>query len=193
MMDKFVLFLTAGTGKLNGFITKDPNNHTDYIINHAKSDNHLSFSPTLGFMKGASAIAKYIDWVALLLALVGFCIVLSSYIGNNGRWRNAGYGLIGAGYSWIIIVHCAIVAGPAFGNLGNMKLMLFLFMLVGQMIVYVGTSTLYMLGSKNYELYEMTGEQNKLRNAENMYGFIKIALFVGFAAYFVAVLIQRGS
>lgn len=191
MMDKFMLFLVSGTNQMNGFITKDPHNNTDYIINHAKSNNHLSFAPTYNFINAAGTLSRYLDWVALLTILLGFGIVLSSYIGNNGRWRNAGYGLIIGGYSWIIIVHVAIIAGPAFGNLGNMKFVMFFFMLLGQLLFYIGTSSLYMFGAKNYEFYEMTGDQAKLRNAENMYGLIKISMLVGFAAYIISALIGR--
>ena len=90
MMDqinKFVVFLVSGTGKMNGYLNGKSNSNTNYILNHAKSGNHLSFSPTLGFIKTLSGATKIFDWVSLITILIGLGIVISSLLGNNGKWR----------------------------------------------------------------------------------------------------------
>ena len=189
MIDKinnFVFSLVAGTGKMSGYLNGKSNSNTNYILSHAKSGNHLSFSPTLGFIKALSGATKIFDWVSLITILIGLGIVISSLLGNNGKWRKAGYGMVISGYTWVITTHTIIVGAPAFGNLGNMKVMIFIMMLIGQLLFYVGSSTLFTIGSQQLELYEMSGQPSSDRRQMAMYNYMIITMIGGAFAYFIA-------
>lgn len=185
-LNRLIFFLVSGTGKMDGYLNGKSNSNTNYILNHAKSGNHLSFSPTLGFIKTLSGAARILDWVSLILILIGLGIVVSSMLGNNGKWRKSGFGMIISGYVWVISSHVAIVAGPAFGNLGNMKIMIFIMMLIGQLLFYVGSSTLFTIGSQQLELYEMSGQPSSDRRQMAMYNYMIIVMIAGACAYFLA-------
>lgn len=185
-INKFVVFLVSGTGKMNGYLNGKSNSNTNYILNHAKSGNHLSFSPTLGFIKTLSDATKIFDWVSLITILIGLGIVISSLLGNNGKWRKTGFGMIISGYVWVISTHTIIVGAPAFGNLGNMKVMIFIMMLIGQLLFYVGSSTLFTIGSQQLELYEMSGQPSSDRRQMAMYNYMIITMIGGAFAYFIA-------
>lgn len=184
-INKFVVFLVSGTGKMSGYLNGKSNSNTNYILNHAKSGNHLSFSPTLGFIKTLSDATKIFDWVSLITILIGLGIVISSLLGNNGKWRKTGFGMIISGYVWVI-THTIIVGAPAFGNLGNMKVMIFIMMLIGQLLFYVGSSTLFTIGSQQLELYEMSGQPSSDRRQMAMYNYMIITMIGGAFAYFIA-------
>lgn len=184
---KFLL-LTAGTGKMNGYMNNTPNSHVGDILSR-HSNGHLSFAPTLNFIRALSSAARILDRISLLFILVGFGIVLSSFLGNNGKWRKSGYGMIVGGYSWILVVHILIVAGPAFGNLGKQKVLIFLMMLLGQVLFYVASSTLFTIGSQNMETFEMSSQPTLERSAQQEYNFMMITMAVGAVVYFIAGLI----
>ena len=94
--------------------------------------------------------------------------------------------MIISGYVWVISSHTLIVAAPAWGNLGNMKAMIFIMMLIGQLLFYVGSSTLFTIGSQQLELYEMSGQPSSDRRQMAMYNYMIITMIVGAFAYFIA-------
>lgn len=185
MINKYILFLVAGTNKLKGFINQKSNSHVKYIFNRPV-ENHGNFQPTIDLIRMLSSISRYTDWICLILILIGLGIVVSSYYGNNGKWRNSGYRMIWSGYATVIIIHTIIIAGPSVGNLGNMKLLIFFFMLLGQLLFYVATSSLYLIGSQQLEIYEMSNQPSNERNATSMYNFMMVTMIAGAVAYMIA-------
>ncbi|KJY54767.1 Uncharacterized protein JF73_17850 (plasmid) [Lactobacillus helsingborgensis] len=185
-MKRLFMFLVNGTNKLPGYFSHKFNSNTDRIIHHTVEKNHFSLKPTLALVKTLGNIARYVDWISLFSILAGVIIVSTSLIGNNGKWRKKGRGLIIAGYIWIIGAHFIIISVPAMGNFGNMRIISFALMLIGQILFYVVSAVLYAIGSHQAELYEMSSQSSNRRNATSAYHFMIVVMLIGASSYFVA-------
>ena len=66
MINKYILFLVAGTNKLKGFINQKSNSHVKDIFNRPV-ENHGNFQPTIELMDMLGAISD--TWYLLLLGM----------------------------------------------------------------------------------------------------------------------------
>lgn len=188
VLNKLFVFLTSGTGKINGFVNEDNGGSSNRFFNKEVT-GHLQFSPTINFLKGAHTIFQIIDWVSIIFLIIGLLVVSSSQLGNNGKWKKSGYRLIIVGYAWIIGYHSLALAAPSFGNFSDGKLWIFIMMLLGQILMYVASSVMYTIGSHDMELYEMAGNPSNDRQKISSYNSMLMVLIAGAVCYFIAGLV----
>lgn len=185
--DKLFILLTDAEVP-SKYFDEGNRSHSNYYFTHS-GKNDFSMFQSLKLANFFSNANRVMNWVCLLFIIVGFSIVLSSLLGNNGKWRKKGWGMIISGYAWIIVSHVAIIAAPAFGNFGDFKIFIFAMTLVCQLFFFVAPPTLFTLASQNMEMFEMSQQPQLQRDAQQKYSFIPITIIVGVVANIIGGLI----
>lgn len=189
MLDNLFLYLTSGTGKLDGFLNDKTNRSPDNHFIDRKPTHSIQLSPTAGFFKNFHILFQGLDWISLFLIIIGLLVLASSQLGNNGKWKTTAVRLIRVGFVYMIFYHVILIVGTSYGNFADMKIFIFILMLLGQILMYVASSTMFVLGSHDMEMFEMAGTPASERKKISAYNTMLVLLMAGAAVYFVAGMI----
>lgn len=124
--------------------------------------------------------------ICLIMIVWGVVHLVTSLVGNNGKWRKQGTILTLTGYCLLLGLHIAIIGACAYGQLTQGKLIMFVLIALSQIVFYIGTPLLFMLGSEWLLLGEMTQTPQLNRQSNRAFNSITGLMIFGIITYTIA-------
>ena len=146
----------------------------------------FGFTMSKAFCAILGKIVSLINIVLLIMIIWSVTYAIFSLIGNSGKWRKRGTVMAISAFCMLLSMHLLIIAGCAYGQLGNGKLVMFLLIALGQLVFYVGAPMLFMLGSHWLQMAEMTQIPQFTRQSQRAYNSIFALIIFGAVIYLVA-------
>lgn len=171
------------------FLQLTGDSHLNDILGSSGSGQHLAFSGNAEVIRIISKMTRIMDWASLLMILLGLALMASSLFGNSGQRKKSGSVFVWTGYSFLLLPHIAIYILSSFGNLIHFKWLTLLLIITAQVLMFVAPTAMYMIGAQNYELYEMSAEPSRERQAASAFRYISITMLTGTGIYLLLWLI----
>lgn len=155
-------------------------------IGGSNAATFFGFTVSKAFCATLGKIVSLINIILLIMIIWGVAYAIFSLIGNSGKWRKRGTVMSLSAFSMLLSMHVVIIAGCAYGQLGDGKLIMFLLIALGQLVFYVGAPMLFMLGSHWLQMAEMTQIPQFTRQSQRAYNSIFALMIFGAVIYLVA-------
>lgn len=148
--------------------------------------NFFGFHVSNSFLASIGRTINVLDWVLIILIIVGFIQATTSLLGNNGEWKRRGAETVIWTYIALLATRFLPIIGLASTQIGVSKGIMFVLILISQILFFVGAPMVYLLGSQKLMLSEMSNNDQELDKSKAYFRWMKMLLIFGAISYFIA-------
>ena len=134
--------------------------------------NFFGFHVSNSLLRMINEGINLLDLLIIIGILIGFTITVVSLLGNNGQWKKSGVETAIWMYIALLITRLAPAIGLASEQIGFKHGISYIIILISQLLFYVGTPMLFLMGSHKLMLSEMTNNDQELDRSEDYYHWI---------------------
>lgn len=130
-----------------------------------------------------------IDMLILMGIIFGFIRLISSQPGNNGEVRASGLNIVIGFFIALVISRLAPIIGMAGTSIKVSQGLMFVFTLLSQVLFFVGTPMVFLMGCQKLMLGEMVNNAQYLDQAHGLFQWLYLLFAVGAVLYLVTEVI----
>lgn len=150
-----------------------PDSSSDAVTKSLQSTtNFFGFHVSNSLLKLINEGINFLDFLIIIGILIGFTITVISLLGNNGQWKKRGVETAIWMYVALLITRLAPAIGLASEQIGFKNGISYTIILISQLLFYVGTPMLFLMGSHKLMLSEMTNNDQDLNYSKDYYRWV---------------------
>ena len=174
---KIALLTVNGDAFGNGLSGGASSGTFDKAAKHV--DSLMGFKLTDDGIRSVGKLVMYLNWFFILVVIAGAIWLAFSGVGNSGKARKAGIGIVAGGVASLLILHIGILLAISYKSFSRAHSVALLVTFTSQILFFVAPPVLYLLGIDFYSLFEMTGQPMLERRSNSNFRTLKWIMGAG--------------